>query len=251
MMTRPLLCACYFSAKHEPDGQYDRLARVLGYTAHVHCPDWDVRIDRIDPQIPAPATGNPSHAWNTAKLDWWANTIDACPDGSRVVLMDADMFLLRSLTPIWETSFDLAYTARDSRTSRLPLNGGLVAVRVSLATKAAIRRWQHTNDAMCRLGTKHAQYHRKYAGMNQASFGCLLDEGGFAGLVVRALPCQEWNCCEWGNFSSNTRVVHVKSRLRRAVFASASSSFDRALLPLVAQWRELEHSAVAHGTRVA
>lgn len=241
---RPMVAACYFAAKKEPDGQYDRLARVLAYTARQQCQGWDVRIDRIVPDIPAPCTGNPSHAWNTSKLDWWADVADACPDGTPLVLMDADMAILRPLDPIWEPSFDLAYTIRDPKTSRLPFNGGLVAIRVSPKTKAAIRRWQVVNDAMCREGTDHAVWHKKYAGMNQASFGSLIEGDGFVGLSVRQLPCQEWNCCEWSNFAENTRVLHVKSRLRRAVFGSAPPQYGRGdLSPLVREWHALEAAA--------
>lgn len=244
----PVLAACYFRAKREPDGQYDRLARVLAYTASVHCPGWQVRIDRIAPELPAPCTGNPSHAWNTSKLDWWNDVVQVCPDGTPVVLMDADMAILRPLDPLWADPFDLAYTIRDARTSRLPLNGGLVAIRVSPATKAAIRQWQQVNLGMCREGTKHAEYHKRYAGMNQSSFGCLLEEGGLSGLNVRQLSCQEWNCCEWLGFDrAITRVVHVKSRLRRAVFGSAPATHPTqgSLGGIVDLWHALERDALA------
>lgn len=238
---RPVLYACYFPAKLELDGQYERLARVLAHTAETHCPGWEIRIHRIDPDIPAPCTGNPSHAWNTSKLDWWNDVIQSSPDGARVVLLDADMMLLRSLDPIWDHAFDLAYTIRDPQTSRLPLNGGLVAVRVSPATRAAMATWQQVNRLMCQEGTDHAEFHRKYAGMNQASFGALLDRGQLSDLSVAQLPCQEWNCCEWLNFRENTRVVHVKSRLRRAVFGMVPKEvLPPHLFGLVTLWHQLE-----------
>lgn len=252
-MRAPILAVCYFTAKVEIDGQYERLARVLSHTARTHCPGWTLRIDRINPDVPAPATGNPSHAWNTSKLDWWNDVIQECGDGDRVVVMDADMAILRPLDSLWDRAFDLAYTIRDKATSHLPLNGGFVAVRISDRTKAVMQRWQTVNDAMCREGTDHATYHRKYAGMNQSSFGCLLETHGFDGLSVLELPCQEWNCCEWLGFTHATRVLHVKSRLRRAVFraAPATHPVHGNLSKLVDLWNRLEREAVAQEAQSA
>ena len=232
----PMLVSCFFSAKKERDGQYDRLARVLAYTARQHCPGWVVQITQIAPTLIAPATGNPSHSWNSAKLDYWDAVVQAAPNGTPLLLMDADTIILRPLDPIWDRSFDLAYTARER--SRLPLNGGVVALRVSDQTKAAIRRWQQLNAAMLTNGPLHQPWHRKYAGMNQASFGCLLEEGGLADLSVVKLPCAEWNCCEWAAFTPATRVVHIKSRLRRSVFGPTRGASD--LTDLVTRWRAVE-----------
>ncbi len=232
----PILAACYFNAKREQDGQYDRLARVLTYSAQRHCPTWTIRIEPISPTLQTPCTGNPSHAWNTAKLNWWDDVVQQAPDGTPVVLMDADTVILRPLDPIWALPFDLAYTAR--ALTRLPLNGGVVALRVSDRTKAVMRAWRAVNDEMMREPKRHTPYHVKYAGMNQASFGCLLEEGGLAALQVIKVPCAEWNCCEWQEFSDTTRILHVKSRLRRVMFSPVAVPGD--LERPVAIWRRLE-----------
>lgn len=236
----PHLAACYFLEKKEPDGQYDRLARVLEFSARRLCPRWTMQIARIAPTLLAPCTGNPSHAWNHAKLEWWASVVDAAPEGTELIIMDADMVIVRPLAPIWQVPFDLAYTVRQR--SRLPLNGGLVALRVSAGTRAAIRQWRDLDAEMMVNGQRHGPWHRKYMGMNQASFGCLLEEGGFAGLHLHQLRCQEWNLCEWADYSPTTRVIHVKSRLRRAVFGSGVHA---ELAPLVTVWHEIERRMLA------
>ena len=234
----PVLVACHFAAKREPDGQYDRLARVLRYTARQHCPSWDVRVEAIAPSLLAPCTGNPSHAWNTAKLDYWQAITAGMPDGTPLMLMDADMMILRPLDLLWKRPFDLAYTVRSRKASRLPLNGGVIALRLSAATRGALAQWRAINREMMENGRRHQPYHQKYAGMNQASFGALLEEGGLADLEVLPLECQEWNCCEWDLYTPETRIVHVKSRLRRAVFSSPGH--DPVLAPLAAYWHQLE-----------
>lgn len=255
----PVLVACHFTAKKEQDGQYDRLARVLAYTAAQHCPHWDVRITAIVPTIPETVSGNLSHGWNTAKLEHWCDAVAAAPDGTPMVLIDADTCLLQPLDPIWNRAFDLAYTVRDVDRHRLPLNGGLVAVRVSPAVRAAMELWRAENARMVTDQIHHEHWRRKYAGINQASFGALIEAGrgcqcegcltrtgappSFEGLSVVKLSCHEWNCCEWGAFrASRCRVLHIKSRLRRAVFGvnPAPPSLTR----LVRLWHELEQQAL-------
>ena len=241
-MSAPILLACYFRAKSEPDGQYDRLARVLAHTARVHCPEWDIRVEPITPSPLKAASGNPSHEWNTYKLDYWQEVVDALPDGARLLLMDADTTIVRPLDALWELPFDLAYTIRSAHaTPRIPFNGGVVALRVSEGTRAALRRWRAENRRMLDDRAHHLVWRRKYAGINQASFGLMLEDGGFADLDVKALPCQEWNCVEWSELAQNTRIVHYKSALRRATFGMIALP---SLRPLVADWHALERAAL-------
>ena len=66
-------------------------------------------------------------------------------------------------------------------------------------------------------------------------------EGDLAALQVRQLPCQEWNCCEWALFAENTRIVHVKSALRRVVFGMRTEEGHGGKLASLARlWHELE-----------
>lgn len=256
----PVLVACHFGAKVELDGQYDRLARVLEFTARRHCPTWDLRITRIVPELHEAASGNPSHGWNTAKLVFWQEAVEAAPDDTPMLLIDADTCILQPLDPIWHQPFDLAYTVRDHDRHRIPLNGGVVAVRVSPAVRAAMRAWRDDNDRMMTDRIHHEHWRRKYAGINQASFGCLLESGrgcpcagcqaraqappSFDGLAVVKLSCHEWNCCEWAAFrASRARVLHIKSKLRRAVFGAQTPTPVTA--PLATLWHRLEAEALA------
>jgi hypothetical protein len=91
---------------------------------------------------------------------------------------------------------------------------------------------------------EHQAWRRKFGGISQAAFGYLLDTGAAKSLALKAVPCAIWNCEDstWGTFNpSITRIVHLKSTLRRVVFHMGPSVPS---LKLLAQlWRKLEAKA--------
>lgn len=249
-MSQPRLEACYFGTGKHGDN-YARMARVLDYTARKHCPDWDVNVERLEPPDYISGMGNLSHVWNTQKLEFWHRQTIAAPDGARLLLIDGDMMVQRSLDDVWRRDFEMAYTFRDGGT-RLPLNGGVVFVRVSAATRAFMTKWWDLNCHFLRTPNDHRNWRLKYAGINQASFGCLLERG--TGLSkVEKLPCSEWNLCEWERHPpEKARLVHVKSTLRRALFnvfpvPRGGNNVQR----LIKIWLETEKEMVAWQKRRA
>lgn len=241
-MTPPVLAAPYFGAGQLGE-RYRRMADVLRYTAERHCPAWTIRVDQISPPPYVSTMGNASHAYNTQKLEWWCEVVRRAADGDRVLLMDADMIVVRPLDPIWEQPFDLAYTKR--HTGTLPLNGGVVFLRVSPLVRQCLTTWWQINCRFLADAQAHRPWRAKYAGINQASFGYLLEHEmltDFAALDVRTLTCREWNCenTEWAGYDpAFTRILHFKSGLRRALFGEQPNPKFR---PLCDQWHALEKS---------
>lgn len=234
------IVACYFGSG--AGDQWPRLARVFAFTAARHCPTWDMSL-RCLPE-PRPSNQKHSHVANTLKLEHWCSAIDAASDGDEVMLIDVDTAILQSLDSIWDKSFDVAYTER-AKGWRYPLNGGVVFVRVTPSSRAFIGQWRAENQRMVDDETYLNVWRRRYAGINQAAFGALLERGGpqlTAKLVP--IPCREWNCEDstWSTFDAAvTRVLHVKSALRRQVFHLAHTSASQPhLKPLVKMWRQLE-----------
>lgn len=229
---RPSLEACYFDGMRaagraaifqgQPERKrhadiYERMAKVLEYSAHKHCKGWDVNVAHLTPPNYVSIMGNQSHVWNTQKLEHWRRrTLDA-PNGAELLLIDGDMIVMKPLDDIWRIDFDVAYTLRDGG-SRLPLNGGVVFVRVSDATRAFIDRWWEVNVKFLGNSQQHRHWRAKYAGINQASFGYLL-EHEVGALKIHKLRCSEWNLCEWERHDPlAARIIHIKSGLRRVLF---------------------------------
>lgn len=245
----PILAAVHFGIGGAGD-QYGRLARVLEYTASVHCPDWTIRVER-NPRVAAytSALGVHSHVTNSQKLEWWRSIVTAAEDGDRVLLIDADMMITRPLDEVWATPFDLAYTIREE--GRLPLNGGVVFVRVSPASRRFVDRWLAVNLKFLANANEHRHWRTKYAGINQAAFGYMLERERDPALELARLTCHEWNSenTTWAKFDPNvTRIVHLKSGLRRALFGMPGKREHQRLIAL---WHSLEAKANAAARRPA
>jgi hypothetical protein len=235
-MTSPRLEACYFHAGG--DGRWARLAAVLRATARQHCPGWGIQVQDVPPQLLE--RGKRGEACNTAKLEHWNAVVQASADGDRVLLIDADTFIVQPIDDIWDRTFDVAYT---KRLSRFPLNGGVVFLRVSAAVRQFIARWVGENRRLMEHGSDQPQeWRHRFGGVNQASLMTVLSEPH--DLEVLALPCAEWNCedTSWDLFDPvATRIVHVKSALRLACLEP--QPIPPELAHLAGLWKSLDRIA--------
>lgn len=170
---------------------------------------------------------------NTLKLREWVAWMDKTNDNT--VFMDCDMLLLQSIECAFEEDFDVAYTVRTS--AQMPMNGGVVFAKPTPKARQFFRAWLDVNERMFTNRVFHEPYRRKYAGMNQAAFGYLL-ENPVAGVNLIKLPCAIWNSCseDWRFVDGFTKVVHVKSVLRKVVTNPTHNGY-----PVLARiWREFE-----------
>jgi hypothetical protein len=245
-MAAPILTSVYFGAG-TAGGEFRRMARVLEYSALHHAPDWRRQVLEV-PQAGGyrSTLGVPAHEHNSAKLDMWRDAIAAAVDGDRVVLIDADTMITGPLDDAWDLPFDIAYT---SAASRLPFNAGVVFVRVSSGTRAFLEHWASVNRGFLRDAAALRPWRAKYSGINQAALGFMLERAAH-GCTIARLPGEIWNCedSNWTRFDpARTRIVHLKSDLRRAIFRGLAAG--PVLAPIVAAWRKLEAAAVAGEAR--
>lgn len=241
----PRLVARYFG-----EGWWPRMAAVLEYSARLHCPGWRLDIARMEP--PDPNRGAAGAVANRAKLQAWADAVDAADDGEELLLCDVDVAILQALDPVWAIPFDLAVTWKQEP-RRYPLNAGVIFIRVSEASRAAMAAWNAEDQKQFEQPGERQCWTPYYGGFNQASFGALLRTRRLEELRLARLPCGEWNCEDehWHQFGAGTRILHLKGPLFRAltgrggrqVVAPDGTVCD--LRPLVARWLELEQAAKA------
>lgn len=192
-------------------------------------------------RLPPPASIKPGYSQgccsNTHKLRHWVRVMETATE--TVCFADCDMLALRSIEDAEELDFDLAYTKRTS--ARIPNNGGVVFVRPTEAGRACMARWLELNEAMFINHTLHEFWRRKFAGMNQAAFGCLLSHHRTKAKML-PIPCAQWNACneDWRFVPANSaRLVHLKGDLRRALLGNVNMN---QVLPaqkyIVGEWRK-------------
>ena len=251
------LVSCWFEV---PDGRawppvwYERHARVLEHSARKNTPDWTIDVRKIAPAVPMMSAygGNLSSAfaYNSYKLAWWSQALQDAVDGERMLICDADLMVLRSLDPVWDIPFDVAITTK-RECSRIPLNGGVVFVRVNARSRAWFAEWLRWNTKLLGDARLHKRYRETYAGMNQAALGALIENGGGQLADIAELPCREWNCetASWPLFdpSKPPRIVHIKGALRRGLMdpTSANALATPARRQIAAVWWALEKEALS------
>lgn len=241
----PRLIACHFDEGR--DALWSRFARVLERTAAMHCPAWSVEIAQIPanrvqrkPELWQTAMGVPTFVRNTHKLAYWNARVQAAAEGEHLLLIDVDTMILRPLDDVWSRPFDLAYTVKRAQ---FPLNGGVIFLRVSDRVKRFVGAWVDENARLLTDTNKRKPWQVKYGGINQAALGHMLEQIDVTGVQVAALPCQEWNCedSSWSAFDpAVTRIVHLKSLLRRACVYALDQTPD--LKPLSDRWRALDRA---------
>lgn len=235
---RPQLHAPYFDFAGDAH-KWRRMAAVLEHSARQHCPNWDLHVDQI--QVVAEPPFNKSA--NASKLHDWTRRVCEAPDGAQLLLMDSDCVIQRPLDDIWERPFDIAFTHRRPCVRKIPINGGVVFLRVSEPVRAFFCAWLDENVAMLRDKAHHRRWYPIYGGMNQSALGAMLEGGRLEHLKVEWLPCSEWNVAdaEWASHWKTGRILHLKGDLRLVLFEDRKPRRSTAhLVPMVQYWRGLE-----------
>lgn len=151
-----------------------------------------------------------------------------------IAVCDVDLMFLKPITDIENMSFDIALTVRESKTK---YNTGLWFCRPTKKTRIFIKKWiRNTHLLMCKF-ERNLQYILRQGGIDQAGLFMTLEKNPDMDINIIELPCQEWNATqsEWKYVDEKTRVIHVKSMLREAVF-DRMEEIPGYFLPLVKQF---------------
>lgn len=73
------------------------------------------------------------------KLDYWLYWMTSAPNGRVVVFIDADVFVRADISGDLPSDFDVMFTRKEER---IPINTGVLALRVSDSSKAFMQLWR-------------------------------------------------------------------------------------------------------------
>jgi hypothetical protein len=178
-----------------------------------------------------PGPGRIKLTTNSLKLKKWNEIVQEATDN--VVLMDCDTILLKCISHVFEKDFDFAYTER-TKGGHFPLNGGVVFVKPTKKSKEFFNEWLRVNDKMMDNFNFHRPWKKKYAGINQAALGYLLERK--PELNILKVPCSKYNACDpvdWEDVS-DAHVLHIKSDLQNQCFAKEPTRLKDA----VSEWNK-------------
>lgn len=212
---------------------YKRLLDVFVKSINATMPEAEVKSICIPaPRIQSFKRGMTS---NTEKLKIWVNELENFPEGEHIIFADCDMLAVKDISDIWEKDFDIAVTER--KHSHYRWNGGIVFVKNNERSREFFRLWLKINMEMYTNYRMHEPWRRKYAGMNQAAFGYVMEKEKFRAKLIN-VPCLIWNCCneDWGRIDPDTRLIHIKGGLRKACLNLMR--VNPSLVNIVNMWRQ-------------
>jgi hypothetical protein len=177
-------------------------------------PGTPVHVIKVDPP-----TRDISKAYNlkynTVKLEAWTEYLHNTRDN--VIFADCDMVMNRSATGAFDPDFDIAYTAR-TIIQRIPLNGGIIMVKPTKRSLNFFDTFLAINKKMYDNEQFHNRWRARYAGMNQAAFGYMLETEP-VDIKLHRYETLKWNAvdCDWPYITDEMVFLHVKSKLRKNV----------------------------------
>lgn len=193
--------------------RYAKLLRAFKNSIQTNCPSDSLEVKTIDLSEYKEAHHiKNSYYCNSAKLMYWAEKVSEETDN--LCLIDGDTVVLKDMNHVFDLDFDIAYTQR-SKGERLPINGGVLFIKPSEKVVSFMREWSRINNLMLKDVNFHRIWYNIYNGMNQASFGYMLEH--HKDLKIISLPCAKYNACDpqnWVNVDDDTHVIHIKSALR-------------------------------------
>lgn len=228
----------YFDGTGHTRSDFAKLRDVFIASCRQHMPDIRLVVHNLPPCGTYPRSYG--MASNTHKLAKWVEITEEADND--IVLCDCDIMFSGRVDDAFDEPFDVGYT---SRTGPYPFNNGVMFVRNTDDAKEVMRRWLNVNNAMYKNPPFHFQYREKYAGMNQAAWGYMLECDDLPGVVKAIDP--KFNACdrEWLSLD-DIRVYHIKSELRHCCLADKNPKHEYA--EIVNEFKRfcecLDHSGV-------
>lgn len=241
-----------FSSPFNTD--YTRLANVMIYSATEVCPfpETTYRVDQIDLHAPD------RRRRFLHKIENWAFRVQNEPDGAELLLLDADMLILRDPGEIFTErrfDWDIALVRRNPQLTTIPINTGAVWVRVSNLTRQFFAEWHAVLGDMLDEPGLHRHTVKRYGDSvdpgDQGAFGVMelgLVDSCIDMMSINWLP-DNWNLCQeaW-QYWSTAGIIHIKGNLRKEVF-KPNPAAPAHLKRIADLWRNCEKRMHRHHTQ--
>lgn len=225
--------------------KYFRMLNVLKDSVKKNSPNTELDVRVIsDRDLEIKEIGSRREAWyvqNCRKAKHHFRVVDTANEGDLICLIDCDTMVLRDMSPAIEQmeGYDLGLTWKPEG-CRLPINSGVVFVRVSDRARTLYSNWLHTARWMLRNQEFYRPWQVQYGGVHQSSLAFMLAQANHD-LNVVSLPCEEWNSVRetWCTAPKKARLVHFIGKLRSHILMGTRPQ-DPEMRKVVYAWREFD-----------
>lgn len=226
--------------------KYERCLRALTSSIKTNAPNADFHVIRLE--APDPIGGIfQGFINNHVKLEAYAE----CEIDVPTVFIDADMVVLRDPFQLFDDTFDVAIGRRPVKQQSI-FNGGVVLFQPNDIAREFMKQWAEIDGKMLLDKKFHQQYHCRYRGMNQSSFGYMYEEKPVPARI-KEYPTAIINACEqdWQNVETlKPYIIHVRKKLLDAVQQPIPiSNISRRMRDAARIWRHYAGEAEPQKTR--
>ena len=208
---------------------YALLLKVFKFSVRKHMPD--IEFVEIKKDIPVNLTGRPNRFfYNDFKLKCWVTEFEKATEP--IVFCDCDMLMIDSIQDAFVFDFDIAYTEL-TKVKKIPFNGGVMFARPTENAKIFFKVLLEVNNRMLQNRNFHKPWCKKYLGINQAELGYVLENLDMLkrygkipiDLKIHKFKTIVYNAvnCDWQKISIDTRMIHYKGPLRKALLEKSKS----------------------------
>ncbi len=214
-----------FFARHKG---YQRFLTVWERSARKVMPDIEIKI--IKPK----KTKSIDHKRDTA-IAFYEAAYYALKSNEPLMITDVDMMFTGRIDTAWKYKFDIAVTVRKYRAK---YNTGLWFYRPTSKAKRFLKLWITNTQYIVKNFKTCTKLIGENGGIDQASLYMTILQ--IKDINILELPCQKWNACqtEWENVNRETKIIHVKSKLKLTATGRNKVPKDMQYLkPLIKKWR--------------
>ena len=209
--------------------KYNKLLKVFETSLKLHMPNIDYQ--RID--IPKPK--NIDHKRDTAFAFIAAAKHALYHKKGIIAVADCDLMFLKSIENIKQYDFDIAITTR----KKMKYNTGLWFMRPTKEAKKFLIEWMIKTVYLMKNFCEQEEFCWDHGGIDQAALHLAIQKN--TETKILELPCMEWNATqsEWRNINDQTRVIHIKSKLREfcCKLKKVPGEQYQYLNPIIETWR--------------
>jgi len=226
--------------------RYQKLLDVFIYSAKFHMPKIELEIEHIDPPPQAKNGGDQHHV--DCNHSFLREIEYAIHSKEELAVCDTDLMFLRSIEDVSKRNFDIAITVR--KVAR-KYNTGLWFTKPTSKAVDFLKLWRDKTILVTENFDTMWPRYKEYAGIDQISLHLALQDNlkkDYAHVIK--LPCVEWNATqdEWEFITPKTRVIHIKSILRRILINDWDIDENhKYLIPLIQRFQAYLETARGNG----
>jgi alpha-N-acetylglucosamine transferase len=221
--------------------EYSRCLNALTNSVKRNAPNAEFVVLELEPPATIPGI---KQGWisNHVKLEAYSKVEIDRP----TIFLDADTLVLKDPEQLFIYPFDIAI-GRRPKGAKVPYNGGVVLFQPTEKAHIFMEQWIATDQIMLEDREFHMEYRAKYNGMNQASFGYLVDYAK-SSAKLKEYPTGMINACEqdWPSITPDNLpfILHVRKKLFEIAHSGAHLDIVKRTYPhyyeSVKLWREYE-----------